>query len=68
LGEDRNSSGVKPSVEVKKPEAPEPIDPEELADQNANEPSEKATPKPDQTKPVQEDVQLKRAIEILKAA
>lgn len=68
LGEDRNASGVKPSVEVKRPETPDAIDPEELSEQNENEPSEKATPKPDQVKTVEEDVQLKRAIEILKAA
>jgi carboxyl-terminal processing protease len=65
LGEDRTNTGVKPSVEVKRPETPDPIDPEELADQNQNEPSEKATPKTE--KPIQEDVQLKKAIEILKA-
>ena len=63
LGEDRQNSGVKPSIEVKRPENTDPVDPDELADQNENEPSE--TPKTDQTKPVQEDVQLKKALEIL---
>ena len=66
LGDERNNSGVKPTVEVKRAETPDAIDPEELAGQNENVPSEKATPKPD-TKTV-EDVQLKKAIEILKAS
>lgn len=66
LGEERNNSGVKPTVEVKKPEAPDTVDPEELADQNENEPAE--TPdKKETTKPAVEDVQLKKALEILKA-
>jgi carboxyl-terminal processing protease len=63
LGEDRQNSGVKPSVEVKRPENPDPVDPDELADQNENEPSE--TPKNDQNKPAPEDVQLKKALELL---
>ena len=66
LGDERNNSGVKPTVEVKRAETPDAIDPEELAGQNENEPSEKATPKPD-PKTAVEDVQLKKAIEILKA-
>ncbi len=64
LGEDRQNSGVKPTVEVKRPENTDPVDPDELADQNENEPSEK--PKGEQAKPlVQEDVQLKKALELL---
>ncbi|HEX8735695.1 MAG TPA: S41 family peptidase [Pyrinomonadaceae bacterium] len=68
LADERANSGVKPSVEVKRPDIPEPLDPEELADQedeqNANpqaQPSPQAPPKPVQ----QEDVQLKKALELL---
>lgn len=70
LGDKRDNSGVVPSVEVKRPETPDPVDPEELADQNAGQPADpSATPKPAETpKPVQEDVQLKKALEILRAA
>ncbi len=65
LGDDRNNSGVKPSVEIKQPETPDPIDPQDLADANQNEPSEKPTPKTDVT-PV-EDLQMKKALSILRA-
>lgn len=70
LGDKRDNSGITPSVEVKRPENPDPVDPEELADQNAGQPADPAvTPKPAETpKPVQEDVQLKKALEILRAA
>ncbi|HLM01374.1 MAG TPA: S41 family peptidase, partial [Pyrinomonadaceae bacterium] len=70
LGDDRANSGVKPSVEVKRPDLPEPLDPEELAEQDDEpqpqpnpqaQPSPQATPKPVQ----QEDVQLKKALELL---
>jgi carboxyl-terminal processing protease len=69
LGEDRATMGVKPSVEVKRPDTPEPIAVENLIDQqdqqNQN-PQAQPTPTP---KPVQpktpEDIQLKRALEIL---
>jgi carboxyl-terminal processing protease len=68
LADERANSGVKPSVEVKRPDIPEPLDPEELADQedeqNANpqaQPSPQAPPKTVQ----QEDVQLKKALELL---
>lgn len=71
LGDDRASMGVKPSVEVKRPDTPEPIEVEELIDQqeelNQN-PQPAATPgpaKPDETKKVIEDIQLKKAIEVL---
>ncbi len=67
LGDDREKSGVKPSIEVKKAEAPDSVDPEELADQNENEPAE--TPNQKETpKPAVEDVQLKKAIELIKVA
>jgi len=69
LGEDRATTGVKPSVEVKRPETPEPIAVENLIDQQEQQnqnPQPQPTPTP---KPVQprtpEDIQLKKAIEIL---
>jgi carboxyl-terminal processing protease len=74
LGEDRQTSGVKPTVEVKRPETPEPLDPEELEDQEQPEaqPSPEATPTPkasvEPAKPAApvEDLQLKKALEILR--
>lgn len=71
LTDDRNNSGVKPSVEVKRPETPEPLDPEDLIERDEEElqPNPQATPTPVPTatpKPVQqEDIQLKKALEIL---
>jgi carboxyl-terminal processing protease len=73
LADDRNNSGVKPSVEVKRPEMPEPLDPDELIEQEQEnlQPNPQATPTPLPTptpKPVpQEDVQMKKALEILSA-
>jgi C-terminal processing protease CtpA/Prc len=64
LGEDLNNSGVKPSVEVKKAEANDLVDPEDLAEQNENQPSETPTPA-EKNKPAPEDVQLKKALELL---
>ncbi len=71
LGDDRATMGVKPSVEVKRPDTPEPIEVEELIDQqeelNQN-PQPAATPspaKPEESKKVVEDIQLKKAIELL---
>jgi carboxyl-terminal processing protease len=70
LGEERTNSGVKPSVEVKKPDTPEPVEVEELIDQQEEQnqnPQPDASPTP-AAKPVpvkQEDVQLKKALELL---
>ena len=71
LGDDRASMGVKPSVEVKRPDTPEPLEVEELIDRQDEEnqnpqpaASPSPTPKPEQPKNA-EDVQLKKAIEIL---
>lgn len=66
LMDERVDSGVKPSIEVKRPETPEPIDPDDLTssdDENAQ-PNPQAAPTP---KPVipQEDLQLKKALEFL---
>ena len=69
LGEERAATGVKPSVEVKRPDTPEPLDIESLGDgdgtpkPNAT-PSPAATPKP-RAAPILEDIQLKKALEIL---
>lgn len=69
LGEERATMGVKPSVEVKRPDTPEPLDIESLGDgdgtpkPNAT-PTPTATPKP-KVAPVLEDIQLKKALEIL---
>jgi carboxyl-terminal processing protease len=63
LGEDAKKSGVKPSVEVKRAESPEPIDPEDLVNQNENQPNE--APKVETPKPPTEDLQFKKAIELL---
>ncbi len=75
LANDRLSSGVKPSVEVKRPETPEPIEVEDLVDQQEEEnqepqpnaqPTPQATPKTEQPKQSQEDLQMKKALEILR--
>ncbi len=72
LGETRATSGVKPSVEVKRPETPEPLEVEELVDkqeeekQNPSAAPEPETPKVEKPKPSPEDIQLKKALEILK--
>lgn len=70
LGDDRASMGVKPSIEVKRPDTPEPLEVEELIDQqdeqNQNpQPAASPTPGKEPVKPVIEDIQLKKAIEIL---
>lgn len=70
LGEDRASMGVKPSVEVKRPDTPEALEVEQLIDQQEQQnqnPQPNASPSPTVEKPkVQlEDLQLKKAIELL---
>lgn len=67
LGEDKASMGVKPSVEVKRPDTPEPLDIESLGDGPAqNNPGATPTPTPKpKAAPVLEDIQLKKALEIL---
>ena len=72
LGEDRARSGVAPSVEVKRPELAEALDPEELAENEdeppAQPPTEARPPTPEVVapKPPAEDVQLKKALELLR--
>ncbi len=74
LSTERANSGVKPSIEVKRPETPEPLEVEDLIDkqeQQKQNPNPQATPAPaptskmEQPKPAPEDVQLKKALEIL---
>lgn len=70
LGDDRASMGVKPSIEVKRPDTPEPLEVEELIDQQDQQnkdpqPAATPTPKPEPVKPILEDLQLKKAIEVL---
>ena len=73
LGEDRAHSGVTPSVEVKSQEVAEAVDPDELTGNDDDElqkpepgtEKDKATPAP-APKPAAEDVQLKKALELLK--
>src|SRR5829696_5801447 len=70
LGDERATMGVKPSVEVKRPDTPEPIEVEELIDQqdeqNQNpQPAASPTPAKEPAKPAVEDIQLKKALEIL---
>jgi carboxyl-terminal processing protease len=71
LGEDRARSGVTPSVEVKRPELAEALDPEDLADNEedqAGQPVENRPPTPELTQPKApvEDLQLKKALELLR--
>ncbi|MDQ6786706.1 MAG: S41 family peptidase [Acidobacteriota bacterium] len=78
LDDDRASSGVKPSVEVKRPETPEPIDVADLVDQQeqqnqdqsqlqaAPSPTPQVKPTPAPPRPAAEDLQLKKALEILR--
>jgi carboxyl-terminal processing protease len=70
MSDERKTSGVMPSIEIKPAEKPEPLDPEELEDQEPEaQPSPEATPAPAPTpKVVQEDVQLNKALEILRGA
>ncbi len=74
LGEDRAHSGVQPSVEVKRPELAEAIDPEDLTgnDDDAaarnKQQTEQREVAPDAStpRPPQEDIQLKKALELLR--
>ena len=73
LGEDRAHSGVTPNVEVKGQEVAETVDPDELTGndddaiakpEQGNEKRE-AAPAPTTPKPAAEDLQLKKALELL---
>jgi carboxyl-terminal processing protease len=73
LGEDRSHSGVTPSVEVKRPEVADAIDPEELTG-NDDDPVKQAqpgdkppgVPEPPTPKAPVEDLQMKKALELLR--
>jgi carboxyl-terminal processing protease len=74
LGEDRSHSGVEPSVAVKRPEVADAIDPEDLTG-NDDDPANKAgqstdkpqvTVEPNTPKPSVEDLQMKKALELLR--
>lgn len=69
LGDERATMGIKPTIEVKRPDTPEPIEVENLIDQNNDQkqnpqPTPTTTPKPVAPKVV-EDLQLKKALEVL---
>ncbi len=73
LGEDRAHSGVAPNVEVKGQEVTETVDPDDLTgnDDDAIKQPEQGNEKRDvtpapATKPAVEDIQLKKALELLK--
>src|SRR5215210_967962 len=74
LGEDRAHSGVAPSVEVKRSEVADAIDPEELTGNDddpvakPDQPGDKreVTPEPPLVKQPVEDVQMKKALELLR--
>lgn len=74
LGEDRAHSGVTPSVEVKRPEVADAIDPDELTGNDDDaavksaQPGDKPQITPDATAPKTpaEDLQLKKALELLR--
>jgi carboxyl-terminal processing protease len=72
LGEDRSHSGVNPSVEVKRPEVADAIDPDDLTENDdEQQPGKPLNDKPETPpeavapKPV-EDLQLKKALELLR--
>ena len=63
--------GVKPSIEVKRPDTPEPLEVEQLIDRQDDqqqEPQTSATPKIEKKPAAAEDLQLKKAIEVLQQA
>ena len=71
LGEDRAHSGVSPSVEVKRLELAEDVNPEDLTgndDDAVAKPDEKreVSPQPGPAKPAVEDLQMKKALELLR--
>jgi carboxyl-terminal processing protease len=73
LGEDRAHSGVMPTVEVKRPEIAEAVDPDDLdgndddAVTKPNTPQEKPEVAPQETpKAPAEDLQMKKALELLR--
>ncbi len=71
LGEDRNHSGIAPTVEVKKPDNLEAADVEDLGGNEEEKPNQtkpNAPSEPVVPKPQPEDIQLKKALELLRTA
>ena len=68
LGEDRNHSGISPTVEVKRPETAEVTDVDELGgdEDKPNPPKPNAPSEPVVPRVQPDDIQLKKAIEILR--
>ena len=74
LGEDRARSGVSPSIEVKRPELADAVDPDDLTgndDDSVNKPDQpgekrEVTPQVTTPKAPAEDVQMKKALELLR--
>ena len=64
LGEDRARSGIAPSVEVKRPEAPDAGEIDDTGNDEPQPPNPTATP--EAPKPPPEDLQMKKAIELLR--
>ncbi|HEV2905374.1 MAG TPA: S41 family peptidase, partial [Pyrinomonadaceae bacterium] len=64
LGEDRARSGIAPSVEVKRPEPPDTGEVDDTGTEEPQPPTPTATP--EAPKPPPEDLQLKKAIELLR--
>ena len=64
LGEDRARSGIAPSVEVKRPEAPDAGEVDDTGTEEPQPPTPTATP--EAPKPPPEDLQLKKALELLR--
>jgi carboxyl-terminal processing protease len=69
LGEDRNHSGIAPSVEVKRAESQDAADIEDVTgndEEKPNQPKPKSPSEPVAPKPQPEDTQMKKAIELLR--
>ncbi len=64
LGEDRARSGIAPSVEVKRPEAPDAAEVDDTGNEEPQPPTPTASP--EAPKPPPEDLQLKKALELLR--
>jgi carboxyl-terminal processing protease len=64
LGEDRARSGIAPSVEVKRPEAPDTAEVDDTGNEEPQPPNPTASP--EAPKPPPEDLQLKKALELLR--
>lgn len=68
LTDDRATTGVKPSVEVKRPDTPEPDEVDQIVnqqDQQNQNPQPQATPAGEKSPAPADDIQLRKAIELL---